>query len=104
MTSGIIFKIIEWGGLEYKAAINLRYRILRKPLGFSFSPEDLEKERHYVQIIGLMGSNVVATAMLVPEGISCRMRMVAVEESRRDQGIGSKMMAFFEAQAHALGF
>ena len=104
MTNGIIFKVIDHGSAEYKVAIDLRYRILRKLLGFFFSPEDLEKEQNYVQIIGLMGSNVVATAMLVPEGASCRMRMVAVEKVQRDQCVGSKMMVFCEAQAHALGF
>ncbi len=36
----INFKIIEYGSSEYKKAVALRERILRKPLGLSFSESE----------------------------------------------------------------
>jgi len=37
-------KQIDYGTKEYKQMLALRNEILRKPLGITFSPEELEKE------------------------------------------------------------
>lgn len=37
---------IEYGSPEYEAALALRDAVLGKPLGLSFSPEQLKAERH----------------------------------------------------------
>ena len=38
-------KIIDHGSKEYDQMINLRYNILRKPLGLNFDKEELDKEK-----------------------------------------------------------
>ena len=38
-------KIIDHGSPEYQQMVQLRNDILRKPLGLSFVPEELEKEK-----------------------------------------------------------
>ena len=43
-------KMIDYGTQEYKQMIQLRMDMLRKPLGLSFSAEDLEKEKNDVLI------------------------------------------------------
>jgi len=58
----INFKIIEYGSPEYKKAVALRERILRKPLGLSFSESELSTEKEHIQIIGLNGLELIATA------------------------------------------
>ncbi len=38
-------KIIDHGTKEYQQMVQMRLDILRKPLGLSFTPEELEKEK-----------------------------------------------------------
>lgn len=46
-----------------------------------------------------MDHELVATAVLVPEGEAMKMQRVVVVENLRSQNIGSKMMAFCEKLA-----
>jgi len=100
----VIFKIINHGTPEYQATVALREDILRKPLGLTFLSEELETEKGHIQIAGFRGEEVVATAVLVSEGQTCKMQRVVVKADIQDQGIGSQMMAFCEEEAKARGF
>jgi GNAT superfamily N-acetyltransferase len=100
----VIFKIIEHDSPEYKLSLHLSEEILRKPLGLTFSEEELEKEKDYVQVAGFMGGDVIATVALVPEGELLRMRRVVVREDLQNQGIASVMMKFCEEYALENGF
>jgi predicted GNAT family N-acyltransferase len=90
------FKIINHGSPEYKAAVNLREEILRKPLGLIFSSEELEAEKDHIQIAGFQGDEVISTTVLVSEGKDYKMQRVVVKRGLQDLGIGSKMMGFCE--------
>lgn len=100
----VTFKVIEHGSPEYKSALHLSEEILRKPLGLTFSQEELEKEKDYVQIVGFRGDELIATVALVPEGEILRMRRVVVRDDLQNQGIASAMMKFCEEYALANGF
>jgi N-acetylglutamate synthase-like GNAT family acetyltransferase len=100
----ITFKIIAHDSPEYKMALHLSEGILRKPLGLTFSQEELAKEKDYVQVVGFMGDEVVATVALVPEEDILRMRRVAVRNDLQKQGIASAMMKFCEDYAFRHGF
>jgi len=104
MNLDIVFNIIDYGTIEYKNAVSLRERILRIPFGLSFSEEELLSEKDHIQIIGLNGVEVIATAVLVPEGQNCKMQRVVVKEDLVNIGIGSKMMGFCEEYAKKSGF
>lgn len=95
----ITFEIINHNSPEYLEAVKLREAILRKPLGLTFSAEELEVEQDHVHIVGLKGNEVISTAVLVPEGKNYRMQRVVVKENLQDSGIGSKMMKFCEEYA-----
>ncbi|MBY0500416.1 MAG: GNAT family N-acetyltransferase [Alphaproteobacteria bacterium] len=100
----IQFKIIKHDSPEYMAGIRLSEDILRKPLGLSFSQEELEKEKHYIQIAGFIEDRVVATAVLIPEGEVLKMRRVVVKEDLQQQGIASALVRFCETYALKNGF
>lgn len=102
--SSIIFKIIEHNSPEYRAAVSLREEILRKPLGLIFTCEELEKERHHIHIVGFRGTDMIATAVLVPEEDIFKMQRVVVREDLRSKGIASAMMTFCEDYARTHGF
>lgn len=100
----ITFKIIEHDSPEYKIALHLSEGILRKPLGLTFSQEELEKEKGYIQVAGFIGDELIATVALVPEGELFRMRRVVVRDDLQKQGIASAMMKFCEDYALENGF
>ena len=104
MNLDVVFKIIDHGTAEYKSAVSLRERILRAPFGLNFSEAELLAEKSHIQIVGLNGAEIIATAVLVPEGQHCKMQRVVVKEDLVNTGIGSKMMAFCEDRAKKHGF
>ncbi|MBY0263989.1 MAG: GNAT family N-acetyltransferase [Holosporales bacterium] len=102
--TNVIFKVIPHGSSEYITAIQLSEGILRRPLGLTFSLEELEKEKGYIQIAGLRSDEVIATAALVPEGESLKMRRVVVRNDLQKQGVGSAMLNFCEEYARKSEF
>jgi predicted GNAT family N-acyltransferase len=102
--NNITFKIIKHDTPEYKAAISLGEKILRKPLGLVFSTEELEKEKNYIQIAGFKNKEIVASLSLVSEDIDCKMRRVVVKADFQNTGIGSQMIKFCETYAKSMGF
>jgi hypothetical protein len=50
----INFKIIEYGSPEYKKAVALRERILRKPIGLSFSDLNYSQKKSIFKLLALM--------------------------------------------------
>jgi predicted GNAT family N-acyltransferase len=95
----IEFKIADYGSRDWELAVELREDVLRKPLGTVFSQDELDAEENHVHIIGLYNSELVATAVLVPEGKALKMQRVAVKEMLRNVGIGSSMILFCETVA-----
>ena len=100
----VTFKIIAHNSQNYKEVVSLREDVLRKPLGLSFSSEELEKEKDHVHIAGFIDNRVVATVVLVPEKESFKMQRVAVRTDFQKRGIASAMMKFCEDYARQEGF
>ncbi|NVK73287.1 MAG: GNAT family N-acetyltransferase [Oceanospirillaceae bacterium] len=97
------FVEIEHNSPEWTEAVRLRERILREPLGSKFSAEELDEERNHIQIAGFINNELVATAVLVPEGEAMKMQRVVVAETLRNKNIGSNMMEFCESLAAEKG-
>jgi predicted GNAT family N-acyltransferase len=100
----IKFKIIDYGTAEYHASIALREEILRKPLGLTFRPNELAREKNHTHIAGYQGKKLVATAVLVPKGKACKVQRVAVKSNLQNSGIGQQLMAYCEMHAISKGF
>ena len=92
----VTFKIINHGSSEYESAIKLREGILRKPLGLTFLPEELEAEKNHIQIAGFQGGEVISTSVLAQEGKDYKMQRVVVKQDLQHSGVGSEMMKFCE--------
>ena len=112
-------KIIDHGTKEYLQMVKLRDDILRRPLGFTFTPEELEAEKDNMLIAAFEDDRILGCCMLVeerPEVI--RLRQMAVLNDLQGKGIGRALMQFAEniardhgykiimmhARKHALGF
>jgi predicted GNAT family N-acyltransferase len=93
------FKEIIHKSEDWTTAVRLREKILREPLGSRFTEEELEEEKNHIQIAGFLDNELIATAVLVPEGEQMKMQRVAVNENLRSRNIGSQMLEFCEKLA-----
>lgn len=98
-------KIIDHGTYEYQQMVQMRNDILRKPLGLSFTTEELEKEKNEVLIGAFEEEKMLGCCMLVREdNNSCRLRQMAVLNNLQGKGIGRALMHFAENIARDLGY
>jgi predicted GNAT family N-acyltransferase len=98
-------KIIDHGTPEYQQMIKLRDEILRKPLGLSFSQEELLQEKEQILIGAFDDDKMLGCCMLVNEGDGVvRLRQMAVNNNLQGKGIGRALMNFAENIARDQGF
>ena len=98
-------KIIDHGSPEYMQMLKLRDAILRKPLGLSFSPEDVEKEKDNMLIDAFEEERMLGCCMLVKEQAEIvRLRQMAVLNDLQGKGIGRALMNFAENLARDSGY
>ena len=98
-------KIIDHGSVEYQQMIKLRDAVLRKPLGLSFTTEDLEKEKDNMLIGAFEDEQMLGCCMLVEEEPEIvRLRQMAVLNDLQGKGIGRALMNFAENLARDRGY
>jgi predicted GNAT family N-acyltransferase len=98
-------KIIDHGSPEYRLMVDLRREILRKPLGLTYSPEDLDKEKNDILLGAFDDDQILACCILTREDAStCRLRQMAVMNNQQGKGIGAQLMNFAEIVARDKGY
>lgn len=85
--------------------VQLRNDILRKPLGLSFTPEELEKEKEEILIGAFEDDKMLGCCMLIREDAqTVRLRQMAVLNNLQGKGIGRALMQFAENLASDRGY
>ncbi len=98
-------KQILHGSPEYQQMIQLRYEILRKPLGLEFSDSDLSKEKDDILIGVFEDDRMQACCVLTKaDSATVRLRQMAVNKNLQGKGIGATLMNFAENLARDHGF
>lgn len=98
-------KQIYHGSKDYEKMVKLRYEIMRKPLGLSFTEEELQKEKDDILIGAFEDENIIGCCLLTKIDQNCaRLRQMAVQKNRQGMGIGESMMQFAENIARDRGF
>ena len=98
-------KIIDHGSKEYKQMVNLRNEILRKPLGLTFTEEELEQEKNEILIGAFEDDKMLGCCMLITvDPSTVRLRQMAVLNNLQGKGIGRALMQFAENIARDRGF
>lgn len=101
----IEFKAYSFQSTEYLLSLLLRYKILRVPLGLTFSAQDLEKDKNDFHLGLFEGETLLACLILSPQTDgSLKMRQVAVDDHLQGKGIGSELARFSEGFARERGF
>jgi predicted GNAT family N-acyltransferase len=98
-------KQLVHGSPEYRQMIQLRYEILRKPLGLDFKEEDLAKEKDDI-LIGVFDDDEMQACCVLnrTDAKTVRLRQMAVHKKLQGKGIGATLMNFAENLARDHGF
>jgi GNAT superfamily N-acetyltransferase len=98
-------KLIDHDSKEYQQMVELRYQILRKPLGLSFTIAELEQEKNDILIGCFDEEKLEGCCMLKDEGDkTVRLRQMAVLSGLQGKGIGRVLMIFAENIARDRGY
>src|SRR6476619_3265733 len=98
-------KIIDHGSAEYEQMVKLRDDILRKPLGLTFTREELEREKNNLHIVAYEDERMLGCCMLLEEDPeTVRLRQMAVMNDLQGKGIGKALMQFAENLARDRGY
>jgi ribosomal protein S18 acetylase RimI-like enzyme len=98
-------KIIDHGTEEYQQMLKLRDLVLRKPLGLTFSADELEQEKNNLLIAAYEDKQMLGCCMLVEEDPeTVRLRQMAVINDLQGKGIGKALMTFAENLARDRGY
>lgn len=98
-------EIVPHGTPLWREVVSLRLRILRTPLGLTFTPEELASECDEIQIAALQADTLVGCLLLTPKSpLQIKMRQVAVDTPLQGQGIGKELVLFAEKTARERGF
>lgn len=101
----IKIKSVEYGSKDYGEAIDIRYEILRKPLGLIFTQQQLLAERGQYHLVCKEGDRVLGCLVLMPRSdTQVQMRQVAILEDYRGRGLGGSLVWCSEEYAMELGY
>ncbi len=98
-------KLLDHDSRDYQEMIELRYQMLRKPLGLTFSPADLEAEKEDILIGCFEDDKMEACCVLTQtDPKTVRLRQMAVTSGLQGKGIGRVLMTFAENIARDRGY
>jgi N-acetylglutamate synthase-like GNAT family acetyltransferase len=98
-------KQIDHGSKEYLQMVNLRDNVLRRPLGLTFSHDELLLEKEEILIVCTDEEVILGCCMLVKvDDETLRLRQMAVAPNLHGKGIGASIINFAENLATDKGF
>ena len=78
---------------------------MRQPLGLSFTPEELEKEKDNILIAAFDEDEMLGCCMLIKiDNQTLQLRQMAVNNNLQGKGIGASIMAFAENISRDRGY
>jgi len=89
------FKIIEYNTEEYRQMVELRYDVLRKPLGLTFSEQNLEKDKDDLLLISRYPNEgkITGCCILTPlNEYTVQLRQMAIAGFCQGKGLGSELL------------
>jgi predicted GNAT family N-acyltransferase len=98
-------KIFQHNSNEYEQMVELRMEVLRRPLGISFTPEQLAKEKEDV-LVGAFENNEIMGCCILTHNTKdmLQLRQMAVSTSVQHKGTGRAIIDFAEKWAREKGY
>jgi ribosomal protein S18 acetylase RimI-like enzyme len=98
-------QIIDHGSPEYTLMVELRYQLLRKPLGLQFDEDELNEETEDILIGMFEDDRLKGCCMLRKiDNHTVKLRQMAVLNGLQGKGIGRAILQFAENIARDRGF
>jgi predicted N-acetyltransferase YhbS len=98
-------RFLDQGDALREEALELRFRLLREPVGFSRADVIVEGEDESMLLVALDGGQVVACVMFTPNApIRGKLRQMAVRPSHQGKGLGRALVLHLEQAVAAQGF
>lgn len=99
-------KLITHNSSEYRQMVNLRYQILRQPLGMNFSADELDAEENDILLASFDEDELLACCILstTSEPGTLRLRQMAVPKNMQGRGIGAALLLFAENVGRDKGY
>lgn len=98
-------KYLKFNSIQQKELVLLREKVLRTPLGMSFTTEELalENNQHHFGIFD--NENLIGGLILVNQGNRiAKMRQVCIDFEFQNKGIGQELVLFSENWAKQQSF
>ena len=96
---------IDYNTTEYEQMLDLRYQVLRKPLGLDFTSEELDRAKNDILLGCFDDDELQGCCMLTDKGNGvAKLRQMAVRNGLQGTGIGRMLMIFAETVARDKGF
>ena len=98
-------KQIDHGTAEYIQMIELREMVLRRPLGLSYSHDELAREKDDILIVCTDDGEMLGCCILTEiDKETVRLRQMAVPDKLHGKGIGASVIHFAENLAKDKGY
>jgi N-acetylglutamate synthase-like GNAT family acetyltransferase len=98
-------KQIDFGTDDYLQMVNLRDNVLRRPLGLTFSHDELMQEKDDLHIVCKEDEKILGCCILTKvNSDTVRLRQMAVSGNLHGKGIGASILNFAENMARDKGF
>ena len=101
----IDIQIVEYDSELQKKSVELRYKVLREPLGLIYTAAQLAEEKDEIHLVATQNTKVLGVVVLKKlDNFVLIMRQVAVDSNLQKSGIGKKMVVFSVQYAVENGF
>ena len=98
-------ELLQHGSKKYQEMVDLRMKILRKPLGLSFTQPQLDAEKDDLLIGAFENDRLIGCCVLTKRNEKeIQLRQMAVDTDLQTGGIGRRIMEFAEKIAKEKGF
>lgn len=98
-------KQIDHGSKEYEQIIQLRFNVMREPLGLGFTKEELDKEKDNIHIGAFEDEELLGCCMLAKvDAETLQLRQMAVKDNLQRKGIGGSILSFAENLCRDKGY
>jgi predicted GNAT family N-acyltransferase len=97
-------RLITFGSPDYEKGVELRYQVLRKPLGIEYSAADLAREVNDLHVGAFSEGTLVGCLFLTALSADIvKMRQVAVSPAHQGHGVGRSLVEFSESLSRQRG-
>lgn len=98
-------KQIDHGSREYNQIIQLRFSVMREPLGLGFTKEELDKEKDNIHIGAFEDEELLGCCMLTKvSNDTLQLRQMAVKNNLQRKGVGGSILSFAENLSRDRGY